>query len=126
MSMQGRPFSIILIGPHALLREGLTHILSAAHFRVVASATSLEDLAASAVAQNEPLFLIIESNGDADIALPHIRSFKEQHPVGRVAVRGSRDRSGEMVAAFQAGANVYFHSRENPTRSSRRLSLSCW
>jgi DNA-binding NarL/FixJ family response regulator len=112
MSMQRRPFSIVLIGPHSLLREGLTHILSAAHFRVVASATSLEDLAASAIARSEPLLLIIESNGDADIVLSQIRSFKDHQPDGRVAVLGSRDRSGEMVAAFQAGANVYFHSQE--------------
>jgi two-component system nitrate/nitrite response regulator NarL len=112
MSMQRRPFSIVLIGPHSLLREGLTHILSAAHFRVVASATSLEDLAASAIARSEPLLLIIDSNGDADIVLPQIRSFKDHQPDGRVAVLGSRDRSGEMIAAFQAGANVYFHSQE--------------
>ena len=87
MSMQRRPFSIVLIGPHSLLREGLTHILSAAHFRVVASATSLEDLAASAIARSEPLLLIIDSNGDADIVLPQIRSFKDHQPDGRVASR---------------------------------------
>src|ERR1700677_3348277 len=121
MSMQRRPFSIILIGPHALLREGLTHILSAAHFRVVASAASLEDLPATA--RSEPLFLIIESNGDADIALPQIRSFKEQHPSGRVGVLGSRERSGEMVAAFQAGANVYFDSQEKSDAFIKALEL---
>jgi two-component system, NarL family, nitrate/nitrite response regulator NarL len=123
MSMVRRPFSIVLIGPHALLREGLTHILSAAHFRVVASATSFEDLAATTVAPSEPLFLIIESNGDADIALPQIRNFKEQHPEGRVAVLGSRDRPGEMVAAFQAGANVYFHSQEKSDAFITALEL---
>ena len=123
MSMQRRPFSIVLIGPHSLLREGLTHILSAAHFRVVASATSLEDLAASSIARSEPLLLIIDSNGDADIVLPQIRSFKDHQPDGRVAVLGSRDRSGEMVAAFQAGANVYFHSREKSDAFITALEL---
>src|SRR5580704_848551 len=123
MSMRRRPFSIVLIGPHALLREGLTHILSTAHFRVVASAASLEDLAAATIARSEPLFLIIESNGDADIALPQIRSFKEQHPDGRVGVLGSRDRSGEMVAAFQAGANVYFDSQEKSDAFIKALEL---
>jgi two-component system, NarL family, nitrate/nitrite response regulator NarL len=123
MFMRRRPFSIVLIGPHALLREGLTHILSTAHFRVVASAASLEDLAAATIARSEPLFLIIESNGDADIALPQIRSFKEQHPDGRVGVLGSRDRSGEMVAAFQAGANVYFDSQEKSDAFIKALEL---
>jgi two-component system, NarL family, nitrate/nitrite response regulator NarL len=121
--MRRRPFSVVLIGPHALLREGLTRILCDAHFRVVGSAASLEGLAASAVARSERLFLIIESNGDADIALPQIKNFKEQHPDGRVAVLGSRDRSGEMVAAFQAGANVYFDSQEKSEAFIKALEL---
>jgi two-component system, NarL family, nitrate/nitrite response regulator NarL len=121
--MRRQPFSIVLIGPHALLREGLTHILSSAHFRVVASTASLEDLAATTPARSEPFFLVIQSNGDADIALPQIRRFKKQYPDGRVAVLGSRDRSGEMVAAFQAGANVYFDSQEKSDAFIKALEL---
>jgi two-component system, NarL family, nitrate/nitrite response regulator NarL len=123
MSMRRQPFSIVLIGSNALLREGLIHILSSARFRVVASTASLEGLAAITPARSEPLFLIIESNGDANIALPQIRSFKEQYPDGRVAVLGSRDRSGEMVAAFQAGANVYFDSQEKSEAFIKALEL---
>jgi two-component system, NarL family, nitrate/nitrite response regulator NarL len=123
MSMRRRPFSIVLIGPHALLREGLSHILGDAHFRVVASAASIEDLAASVGQKNDRLFLIIESNGDANIALAQIKSFKEQHPDGRVAVLGSRERSAEMVAAFQAGANVYFDSEEKSDALIKALEL---
>jgi two-component system nitrate/nitrite response regulator NarL len=121
--MRRRPFSIILIGPHALLREGLTHILSDAHFRVVASAASIEDLAANVGQRNDRLFMIIESNGDANSALAQIRSFKEQHPDGRVAVLGNRGRSAEMVAAFQAGANAYFDSEEKSDAFIKALEL---
>jgi two-component system nitrate/nitrite response regulator NarL len=123
MSMRRRPFSIILIGPHALLREGLTHILGDANFRVVASVASLEDIAANVAQRNDRLFLIIESNGDANIALAQIKIFKEQHPDGRVAVLGNRSRSAEMVAAFQAGANVYFDSEEKSDAFIKALEL---
>jgi two-component system, NarL family, nitrate/nitrite response regulator NarL len=118
-----RPYGIVLIGPHALLREGLIHILSDAQFRVVASAPSLSDLAPNAFQQNDRIVLIIESNNDLNIALPQIRSFKENHPTGRVAVLGSRNRPADMVAAFQAGANVYFDSEERCDAFIKALEL---
>jgi two-component system, NarL family, nitrate/nitrite response regulator NarL len=121
--MRRRPFSIILIGPHVLLREGLTHILSDAHFRIAASAASLEDVTANVGQRNDRLFLIIESNGDANIALAQIKIFKEQHPDGRVAVLGNRQRSAEMVAAFQSGANAYFDSEEKSDAFIKALEL---
>jgi two-component system, NarL family, nitrate/nitrite response regulator NarL len=121
--MRRRPFSIILIGPHVLLREGLTHILADAHFRIAASVASIEDLATNIGQRNDRLFLIIESNGDANIALAQIKTFKEQHPDGRVAVLGNRERSAEMVAAFQAGANAYFDSEEKSDAFIKALEL---
>jgi two-component system, NarL family, nitrate/nitrite response regulator NarL len=121
--MRRQPFSIVLIGPHALLREGLTHILCDAHFRVVASAACLSDLAPDAFQRNDRIFLIIESNGDLDIALPQIKLFKEQHPNGPVGVLGSRNRPADMVAAFQAGANVYFDSEERCDAFIKALEL---
>jgi two-component system, NarL family, nitrate/nitrite response regulator NarL len=105
------------------LREGLTHILCDARFRVVASAACLSDLPANAFQRNDPIFLIIESNGDLDIALPQIRLFKEQRPNGRVAVVGSCNRPAEMVAAFQAGANAYFDSEERCDAFIKALEL---
>jgi two-component system, NarL family, nitrate/nitrite response regulator NarL len=110
--MRRQPFSIVLIGPHALLREGLSHILCNAHFRVMASTASLCDLAPNAFERDDRVLLIIESNDDLDITLPQIELFKEQHPDGRVAVLGSRNRPADMIAAFQAGANVYFDGEE--------------
>jgi two-component system nitrate/nitrite response regulator NarL len=110
--MRRQPFSIVLVARHALLREGLAHILSDAHFRVVASAACLSDLPPNAFQRNDRIFLIIESNGDLYIALPQIKVFKEQLPNGRVAVVGNCTRPNDMVAAFQAGANAYFDSEE--------------
>jgi two-component system, NarL family, nitrate/nitrite response regulator NarL len=121
--MRRQPFSIVLIGPHALLREGLTHILCGAHFRVVASAACLSDVPPNAFQRDDRIFLIIESNGDVDIAPPQIKLFKEQLPNGRVAVVGSCNRPADMVAAFQAGANAYFDSEERCDAFIKALEL---
>jgi two-component system nitrate/nitrite response regulator NarL len=120
--MKRNSFNIVLIGPHALLREGLSHILSE-HFRVMASAANLSDLAPNAFERDDRVLLIIESNGDLDITLPQIELFKEQHPDGRVAVLGSRNRPADMIAAFQAGANVYFDSEDRRDAFIKALEL---
>jgi two-component system nitrate/nitrite response regulator NarL len=121
--MRHRPYSLVLIGPHELLREAITQVLCDAQFRVVASAASLNDLAPNTLQQNERIILIIESNDDLNVALPQIKFFKENHPNGRVAVLGGRNRPAEMVAAFQAGANVYFDSEEGCDAFIKALEL---
>jgi len=110
--MRRKSFNVILIGPHALLRESLSHILCDAECRVVASAASLSDVAPNAFQRDNRVFLIIESHADLDITLRQIALFKEHHPDGRVAVLGSRNRPADMIAAFHAGVNVYLDSEE--------------
>ena len=121
--MRRHPYSFVVIGPHALLREGLTHILGEAQFRVVASAASLSDLSPNAFQRNDRIVLVIESNGDPNTALSQIKVFKEQHPDGRVAVLGGPGRPADMVAAFQSGANVYFDSEERCDAFIKALEL---
>jgi len=121
--MRRKSFNVVLIGPHALLREGLSHILCDAQFRVVASATSLSDVAPNAFQRDNRVFLIIESSGDLDVTLLQIRLFKEQHPDGRVAVLGSRNRPADMIAAFHAGVNAYFDSEESCDAFIKALEL---
>src|SRR5262249_40640845 len=121
--MRRKSFSIILIGPHALLREGLSHILRDAQFRVMASAASLSDVAPNAFQRDNRVFLIIESHGDLDITLRQIALFKEHHPDGRVAVLASRNRPADMIAAFHAGVNVYLDSEERCDAFIKALEL---
>jgi two-component system nitrate/nitrite response regulator NarL len=85
------PVSVVLIGPHVLLREGLAHILRAGRFDVAASAASLSDLASNALQQNSRTLLIIGWNGDVSVALEQIKLFKERNPSGRVAMMGIRN-----------------------------------
>src|SRR5215831_17388054 len=121
--MRRKSFNVILIGQHALLREGLSHILCDAQCRVVASAASLSDVAPNEFQRDNRVLLIIESNGDLDITLPQIKLFKEQHPDGRVAVLGSRNRPADIIAAFQAGANAYFDGEEGCDAFIKALEL---
>jgi len=121
--MRRQSFGTILVGPHSLLREGLIHILCAAKFRILASVASMSDLAAGPLQRYDRILLIIESGSDPSSVVPQIALFKQQHPHGRVAVLGRHHRPADMVAAFQAGANVYFDSEEARDAFIKALEL---
>lgn len=106
--MRQRPFATILVGPSALLREGLTRILSAANFRIVASASCVDEIVLTAPPQHGSILLIIDGGDDLDAVVGQVERFKEQHPAGRVAVLADRNLLGNIVSAFRAGANAYF------------------
>lgn len=106
--MRQRPFATVLVGPSALLREGLTRILSMANFRIVASASCVADLALTALPQHGSILLIIDAGDDLDAAVGQVERFKEQHPAGRIAVLADRNLLSDIVSAFRAGANGYF------------------
>lgn len=97
----------VLVGPNALLREGLARILSGAGFRILASASDVDDPIWSSLPQEQPILLIIEDGDDFDTALARIKSFKQRYPAGRVAVLAHQHKLAEMVSAFRAGANAY-------------------
>jgi DNA-binding NarL/FixJ family response regulator len=106
--MRRRPFATVLVGGNALLREGLARILSAADFRVVASASNVDELTVGPVAQHQSILLIIDAGDDPNAAVSQIELFKEQHPAGRVAVLADHYQLADMVSAFRAGTNVFF------------------
>jgi two-component system, NarL family, nitrate/nitrite response regulator NarL len=97
----------ILVGPSLLLREGLAHILRPPNFRVIASGPSINIGDAKALSRDQASLLVIEGD-DSQTVVEHIAIFKERNPVSRVAVLGLRWRPSEILASFQAGANVYF------------------
>lgn len=106
--MRQRPFATILVGPSALLREGLTRILSAANFRIVASAPCVDEIALTAPPQHGSILLIIDAGDDLDAVVGQVERFKEQYPAGRIAVLADRNLLSNIVSAFRAGANAYF------------------
>ena len=105
--MKRGPIGTVLVGPSALLREGLARILSAAGFRILASASGVDDPVLSSLPQEQSVLLIIDVSDDFDTALGQIESFKQRYPAGRVAVLAHQHQLTEMVSAFRVGANAY-------------------
>ena len=101
------PIGTILVGPNVLLREGLVRILSAADFRILASASGVDDPVLSSLPQEQPILLIIDVSDDFDAALAQIEFFKQRYPAGRVAVLAHQHQLTQMVSAFRLGANAY-------------------
>jgi DNA-binding NarL/FixJ family response regulator len=101
-------FATVLVGQSSLRREGLTRILRAEHFRILASVSSADDLLSCKVQCCHLLFLIVHTSDDFDAAVEQIELFRDRHPNGRVAVVADHYRLSELVSAFRAGATGYF------------------
>ncbi len=103
-----RSFAVILVGKSILLREGLARILRAANFRILASVSSADGLRPSKAPPHLPLYLIVHTGNDFDIALEQIALFRNRHPDARIAIVADHYRLNELTSAFRAGANGYF------------------
>jgi DNA-binding NarL/FixJ family response regulator len=108
-SMRQRSFATILVGKSALLREGITQILSAAaDFHIVASAACVNDSVLTSLPRQQSILLIIAAGDDLDSASGQFQLFKSRHPSARVAVLADHAQAVDMVSAFRAGANAFF------------------
>jgi two-component system, NarL family, nitrate/nitrite response regulator NarL len=102
-----RAFATALVGPNFMELEGLKRILNAAGFRVVGSATRVNDLLLGPELQSQPILLVINARNDLRSAVRHIELFKERHESGRVVVLADPGQQNEIPAVFRAGANGY-------------------
>ena len=114
-------FATTIIGKSSLLREGIAKILHSANFRIVASASSADDLPGR-VQADAPLFLIVHTGDDFDFAAGQIEFFRDSYPDGRIAIVADRYRPGELVSAFRAGANGCFVQFFPPANTFRLLN----
>jgi DNA-binding NarL/FixJ family response regulator len=101
-------FATILVGKKILLREGLAKILHSANFRILASVSCADDLLPGKLQLQHPLFLVVHTGDDFDVAIEQIELLRDQYPGGRIAIVADHYRLGELVSAFRAGANGYF------------------
>jgi DNA-binding NarL/FixJ family response regulator len=104
-----RAFATALLGPNFLVLEGLKGILSAAGFRVVATASHVNDLNFGLEIQDEPILLIVNAGEDLGTAIKQIELFKERHETGRVVLLAEPGQFAEIPAVFRAGANGYLY-----------------
>ena len=118
-----RSFAVILVGKSLLLREGLARILRAANFRILASVSSADGLRPSKAPPHLPLYLIVHTGNDFDIALEQIALFRNRHPDARIAIVADHYRLNELTSAFRASANGYFVNVITCDRFIRSIEL---
>jgi two-component system nitrate/nitrite response regulator NarL len=98
----------VLIGSSQLLREGIVRILAGSRFRVVLSATHLDDLAEKQLAQHRSALLIIDiDNNDPASTFDQISKFKEMRPEDRVVALADQHRFDILVSCLRAGADAF-------------------
>jgi two-component system, NarL family, nitrate/nitrite response regulator NarL len=102
--------STVLLGRRGLVREGLTRILSAASFSILASAERVDDIPSIAASPNELVLLVIQVDDDESVTLREIAQFKEHFPNSRVALLADRQQlsNKNLLPAFRAGVDAYF------------------
>lgn len=121
--MQRQAHTTVLAGANTLLREGLARILRPPHFRIVATAANIRHLDFESLRSHDSILLIHELGTGQVTTIPEIALFKERCPAARVAVLGEDDELGEMVGAFQAGANAFFPEAVTPDALIKALQL---
>jgi len=104
--MRRRVFPTVLIGPSALILEGITRILTPTRFRIIASAPTIDDLTPDLLPPNGLLLLIIDAGENPASSIEQIKLFKARYSIGRIAVLADRCRSNDVMAAFRVGANA--------------------
>jgi two-component system nitrate/nitrite response regulator NarL len=107
-AMRPHPFATVLVGPSILKREGISRILSAAGFRIVASAPRVEDLMFPSLSKRQSILLVINADGDSGSAISQIELFKQRQPTGRVALLADHFQPRDIVRAYRAGTDVHF------------------
>lgn len=121
--MQRHAHTTVLAGANTLLREGLARILRPPHFRIVATTANIRHLDFESLRSHDPILLIHELGTGQVTTIPEIALFKERCPAARVAVLGEDDELGEMVGAFQVGANAFFPEAVTPEALIKALQL---
>jgi two-component system nitrate/nitrite response regulator NarL len=100
-------YRAVVVGPNALIREGLARVLSAGNFFIFASVASLDDLVAELLPREEAFLLIIDVGNDLGAVIEKIAHFKDQNPAVRIVLLAQQQQVNEIVSAFLAGVNAY-------------------
>jgi two-component system nitrate/nitrite response regulator NarL len=97
----------VIVGPNALIREGLTRVLSAGNFFIFASVASVDDLVVELLPREEAFLLIVDVGNDLGAVIEKIAHLKNQNPAVRIVLLAQQQQVNEIVSAFLAGVNAY-------------------
>jgi len=118
-----RAFATALVGPNFLALEGLKVILSAAGFRVVASAARVNELVFDPELQGQPILLVVNAGDDLRAAISQIELFKVQHESGHVILLADPGQHSGVQAVFRAGASGYLFMGRTTEQLIKALEL---
>jgi two-component system, NarL family, nitrate/nitrite response regulator NarL len=105
--MRQKSFAAVIAGPSAIIRAGIRRILSSSEFRIVASASFVDEPLLSSLPNDDRLLLIIDVGIAPAASIEQMRFFKSRYPAGRIAVLGSTWRLDDVLLTYQAGASAY-------------------
>jgi two-component system, NarL family, nitrate/nitrite response regulator NarL len=105
--MRQKSFAAVIVGPSAIIRAGITRILSPSQFRIVASASFVDEPLLSSLPDDDRLLLIIDIGIAPAASVERMLLFKKRYPVGRIAVLANHWRLEDVLLTYQAGANAY-------------------
>src|SRR5439155_22616021 len=66
--MRGKPIPTVLVGPSALLREGLARTLLTAGFRIIASESTFDNLDLSSLSKYPSILLVLDTGDRPEAA----------------------------------------------------------
>jgi len=105
--MRQKSFAAVIVGPSTIIRAGISRILCSSEFRVVASASFVDEPLLSSLPDDDRLLLIIDIGIAPAASVEQMRLFKKRYPAGRIAVLASTWRLDDVLLTYQAGASAY-------------------
>jgi two-component system, NarL family, nitrate/nitrite response regulator NarL len=105
--MRQKSFAAVIAGPSAIIRAGISRILSSSEFRIVASASFVDESFLSSLPDDDRLLLIIDMGIAPAASVEQMHLFKKRYPAGRIAVLGSTWRLDDVLLTYRAGASAY-------------------
>lgn len=121
--MHRTTYTAVVVGPNALLRDGISRILRAADFRIACSVSDLGDAPIREFVRDDPILCVIDAGDDVDGGIRSIEIIKSRHPSARIVLLAHDDRLMEMVSAFRAGASAYFRNDSTSETFTKSIEL---
>ena len=114
--------TVVIADDHAVVREGLRHVLSEAHgFRVVGEASSAAE-AIQLAGQLQPQVMVLDISMPGGSGLTAIEEIRRVAPSVRVLMLSVYDQPEYVVESVRAGAHGYL--RKDTTPSELRQAIT--
>jgi DNA-binding NarL/FixJ family response regulator len=108
----GKRLRILLVEDHAVVRDGLTHLLNAQPDMEVCGVAETASDAMQAVEKQRPDFAIIDISLEGPSGIELLKDLKIQHPALPVLVLSMHDENLYAERALRAGARGYLAKKQ--------------